>query len=42
VAGGARLELVLVQAVPGDARAALSERFFAQDQSRSSRAIEMK
>lgn len=42
VAAGARLELVLVWAVPGDARAALRERFFAEDQSRSSRAIEMK
>ncbi|WP_431304229.1 hypothetical protein [Sediminicoccus sp. BL-A-41-H5] len=38
---GARLELVLVEAVPGDAREALRERFFG-DQSLSSRAIEMK
>jgi hypothetical protein len=29
VAAGARLELVLVKAMPGDARAALRERFFA-------------
>ena len=40
------VELVLVEARPGDARDALRERFFAQagagDQSRSSRAIEMK
>lgn len=42
VAPGARLELVLVEAAPGDAREALRERFFAGDQSRSSRAIEMK
>lgn len=42
VAAGARLELVLVRAVPGDARAAMRELFFAEDQSRSSRAIEMK
>jgi hypothetical protein len=31
VAAGARLELVLVQAAPGDARAALRERFFAPE-----------
>ena len=41
VAPGTRLELVLVEARPGDARDALRERFFG-DQSRSSRAIEMK
>jgi hypothetical protein len=41
VAPGARTELVLVEAVAGDAREALRARFFG-DQSRSSRAIEMK
>jgi hypothetical protein len=31
VAAGVRLELVLVEAAPGDARAALGERFFAPE-----------